>query len=310
MNRSVEKSAIRKTVFLSEEEWVHRSRLHEQRISEVTEPWLEKRSRQEKDPVLDFLFEYYPFRVAQIKRWSPGIGIELEYSGTFPLHSDKELTISSGKAWIDAENVTEKRLRSVRWILDLLVQTSDRKPHFGCFGMHEWAMVYRSDEIRHSQIPLRLPQDEIDRFVESRPLLCTHYDAFRFFTEPARPMNRHQPNRSRFVELEQSGCIHTNMDLYKWAFRLYPLIEGELLADTFLNAVEARRTDMQASPYDASHFGLEPIPIETEEGRKIYLNRQMVIHEKSAPLRLKLIDRCRSILQFASSDQGKEIFPK
>ncbi|TVQ64712.1 MAG: 3-methyladenine DNA glycosylase [Balneolaceae bacterium] len=287
-------------LLLKESDWIERSRLHIARIAAVTDPWLEKRSRQQKDPVLDFLFEYYPFRVSHIKRWSPGIGVKLEHSGTHPLPAGIELTVDGDVAYLDPLNLTEKRIRSFRWILELLEQSARRKPHFGCFGMHEWAMVYRAQEIRHDQIPLRLPADEIARFVESRPLLCTHYDAYRFFTEPAQPMNRHSLNRNSFTDMEQSGCIHTNMDLYKWTFKLSPWIESELIADTFLNAVEARRTDMRASPYDARAFGLEPIPIETEEGRREYLKKQMEIHDRSAPLRKRLILACRDILRQAS----------
>ena len=299
MNRENRNAVVSEYSTVTEAEWFQRSRLHNARVAAVTDPWLEKRSRQQKDPVLDFLFEYYPFRVSRIKRWSPGIGVTLIYSGSSPLPSD-EFTVEKGLAYLDPAKLSPKRRSSVHWILELLEKSAERKPHFGCFGMHEWAMVYKAREIRHDQIPLRLLPEEIDRFVESRPLLCTHYDAFRFFTDPALPMNRHTLSRSRFTEMEQSGCIHTNMDLYKWAFKLSPWIEAELIADTFLNAVEARKIDMRASPYDARVFGLEPIRIETEEGRIEYLKRQMEIHDRSAPLRRRLIESCRTILRFTS----------
>lgn len=300
MSQENQKAVKSEYCTVTETEWCQRSRLHTARVAAVTDPWLEKRSRQQKDPVLDFLFEYYPFRVSRIKRWSPGIGVRLIYSGSSPLPSD-EFTVEKGLAYLDPAKLSPKRRASVRWILELLERSAERKPHFGCFGMHEWAMVYKAGKIRHQQIPLRLSSEEIDRFVESRPLLCTHYDAFRFFTDPAQPMNRHLLSRSRFTEMEQSGCIHTNMDLYKWAFKLSPWIEGELIADTFLNAVAARKIDMQASPYDARAFGLEPIRIETEEGRKEYLKRQMEIHDRSTPLRQRLIESCHAILRFTSS---------
>jgi hypothetical protein len=166
--------------------------------------------------------------------------------------------------------------------------------------MHEWAMVYRAEEVRHDQIPLRLTDDEIAEFVESRPLLCTHYDAFRFFTNKARPLNKNKLSRENFGEMEQPGCVHTNMDLYKWAFKLYPWISSEIIREAFFNAVETRKVDMQASPYDVTEFGLKPIKIETEAGRKEYIERQTEIYENSIPVRKNVIEgyeKCLSLLE-------------
>lgn len=52
------------------------------------------------------------------------------------------------------------------------------------------------------------------RRVEAAPLRCTHYDAFRFFTAPARPRNAVTPTREAAPDLEQGGCLHANMDLH------------------------------------------------------------------------------------------------
>jgi hypothetical protein len=81
--------------------------------------------------------------------------------------------------------------------------------------MHEWAMVYRqpAEEIRHSSWPLRLGADGVAAVVEAAPLRCTHYDAFRFFTAPARPRNAVTPTRETAPDLEQGGCLHANMEL-------------------------------------------------------------------------------------------------
>ena len=50
-------------------------------------------------------------------------------------------------------------------------------------------MVYRlgEDETRHADWPLRLGPDGTDAVVESHRIACSHFDAFRFFTEPAAP---------------------------------------------------------------------------------------------------------------------------
>ena len=281
-------------------EWTDLKRQHELLLDEILTPYLEKRSRQVKDPVLDFLFEYYPYRASHLRRWSPGLGVRLEASHAanpdLPEHS--ELSVEDGYAYLNPDLFPQKRLSSIEWILKLLKQSAGRKPLFGCMGMHEWAMVYRADEVRHNQIPLRLSEEEIAEFVESRPLICTHFDAYRFFTEKAQPMNRHSLSRDKFAEMEQPGCIHTNMDLYKWAYKAYPWISGDTLCKAFLNAVEARKIDMQASPYDATEFGLEPIKIETESGRKEYVEKQTEVYEKSMPIRTQLIREYERILKW------------
>jgi hypothetical protein len=282
---------------LPENEWRNTMESHENELAKLLDPYLKKRSMQQKDPVLDFLFEYYAFRPSHLKRWSPGIGMALEISSTSDLPEISELIVSDQIAFLDPKHFPEKRIKSIRWTLDLLKKSANKKPLFGCFGMHEWAMVYRAGEVRHDQIPFRLSEEEIAEFVESRPLLCTHFDAFRFFTDKAKPMNRNELSRNNFHDMEQPGCLHTNMDLYKWAFKLYPWISSEVIREAFFNAVETRKVDMQASPYDAREFGLEPIMIETEEGRKMYLNKQTEIFERSMPIRQELIDLMEDLLE-------------
>ena len=281
---------------LTENEWRSKLQSHENELAELLDPYLKKRSMQQKDPVLDFLFEYYAFRTSHLKRWSPGIGVSLEISNITELPEVSELTVSDQLAFLDSKYFPKKRIKSLLWTLNLLKESRDKKPLFGCFGMHEWAMVYRAGEVRHDQIPFRLSEEEIAEFVESRPLLCTHFDAFRFFTDKAKPMNRNELSREKFQEMEQPGCLHTNMDLYKWAFKLYPWISSEVIREAFFNAVETREVDMQASPYDAREFGLEPIKIETESGRAEYLERQMEIYKNSKPVREKVIEGYEKVL--------------
>lgn len=249
-----------------------------------------------KDPVLDFLFEYYAFRPSYLKRWSPGINRVLEIDQSDKLPEISELVVSEQRAFLDPQFFPQKRLKSVRWTLRVLKNSADKKPLFGCFGMHEWAMVYKAGEVRHDQIPFRLSEDEIAEFVESRPLLCTHFDAFRFFTDKAKPLNRNDLSRNSFQNMEQPGCLHTNMDLYKWAYKYYPWISSELIRKAFFNALETRKVDMQASPYDAREFGLEPIKIETEAGRKEYLEKQTDIFVRSQPIRKELIEGLQDLL--------------
>lgn len=285
-----------KNELLEESVWKSLMKSHKAELAALLDPYLKKRSMQQKDPVLDFLFEYYAFRPSHLRRWTPGIGVSLEINENPELPEVSELSVSNHLAYLDPNHFPVKRLKSLRWTLDLLKKSTQNKPLFGCFGMHEWAMVYRAGQVRHEQIPFRLSDDEIAEFVESRPLLCTHFDAFRFFTENAKPMNRNELSRENFQDMEQPGCLHTNMDLYKWAFKFYPWLSSELIRKAFLNAVETRKVDMKASPYDAREFGLEPIKIETEEGRKVYLEKQTEIFERSMPIREELIEAMEDLL--------------
>ena len=158
-------------------------------------------------------------------------------------------------------------------------------------------MVYQGGEIRHRECaPLRLPQEEIDQIVASRPICCTHFDAFRFFTPGAMPLNRITPTLHTREDFEQPGCIHANMDLYKWAYKSSPWIGSDLLRDCLFFAIEAREIDMKASPYDLSDYGYAPIRIETASGRREYEGAQHALYLKGLPLRQRLIDALAGIL--------------
>ena len=173
-----------------------------------------------------------------------------------------------------------------------------RPAFFGCYGLHEWAMVYRQtpDEVRHNAWPLRFAPAELAQFVEGTAVCCSHFDAFRFFTAPARPLNKLQPSRADASQLEQRGCLHANMDLYKWAFKLAPFTPAELIADCFELARDIREVDMRASPYDLRGLGFAPIAIETAAGRADYEQHQRAFTTRGEPLRAGLIALCDQLL--------------
>ncbi len=83
------------------------------------------------------------------------------------------------------------------------------------------------------------------------------------------------------------------MDCYKWALKLGPLVPGELLLNCLDLAREIRRTDMQASPYDVTGVGLEPVAIETPEGKAEYVRRQRAFAARANALRGRLLAVCR-----------------
>jgi hypothetical protein len=151
-------------------------------------------------------------------------------------------------------------------------------------------MVYRQAEARrHDAWPLRLEPAEIAKMIEERGVRCSHFDAFRFFTPAARPLNLLQPSRDRQHALEQPGCLHANMDLYKWSYKLTPLVGSATVVDCFELARDIRTLDMRASPYDLSDLRYEPVRIETPEGRAAYAVAQKAFAERAAPLRSRLL---------------------
>ncbi len=285
---------------LSDAEWRKRAAAHRARAERRTLPARRRRDHGEPHPVEDFLFQYYPYPFVLLENWQPGCGVALEWSAAespaLRMFSERHYSERDGFLFADPERLSRKERERLRWILELLTATRDRAPNFACHGLHEWAMVYRGKEVRHGKTtPLRLPQAEIDALVESRAICCSHHDAFRFFAGEARPMNRLQPTLESRISLEQPGCVHANMDLYKWAAKSMPWIGTELLLDCFELAVELRDLDMRASPYDLSVWGREPVRIETVEGRRIYEMEQRRLAEAAVPLRERLIARLARI---------------
>src|SRR5204863_7765690 len=57
---------------LQPEEWLARQSAHETRVRAWTDPHQARSARGEKHPVYDFLFTYYAFRPAWLRRWHPG----------------------------------------------------------------------------------------------------------------------------------------------------------------------------------------------------------------------------------------------
>ncbi|WP_245673245.1 3-methyladenine DNA glycosylase [Nocardia lijiangensis] len=190
-----------------------------------------------------------------------------------------------------------RRRDTIEFVANLLRATASRPAQLSCFGLHEWAMVYRTDDVRHRQVPLRLGSTGTDAVVEAMSLRCTHFDAFRFFTPEAVGRNAQPLTRADQVTREQPGCLHANMDLYKWSFKLVPLVSSQLLLECFELACDARELDMRASPYDLGEYDYTPIPIETPSGRAEYVRRQAELAERAAALRGALLATCEKLLE-------------
>jgi hypothetical protein len=290
-----------RVISLSATEWSQRRAAHAARVG----PWVADRvSRSQyavKHPVHDFLFEYYSFRPAHLARWSPGFGVVCE--GMTPEACDWAEWFDCGESGmtLNPGRFKPRRRAYLDWAVTFLRTTAEREPAFHCFGLHEWAMAYRTTDVRHSRVPLRLSHASVDAVVESQPIRCTHYDAFRFFTPAAAPLNRTPLTRATTTDHDQPGCIHANMDLYKFAFHVAPFLPAELTADAFELACAARSVDMRASPYDLRAFGYEPIPIETRDGRDEYVAAQKAIASIARPVRLRLLAAYESLRDAVNS---------
>ena len=352
---------------LPEAEWRALEAAHQARADAFTSGWRERAGTAVTHPVDDFLFTYYPLRPGLLRRWHPGTGVVLEGASDEPRASWKWYVSEGGTDSSAASSSTQHPAgisvnaaafaaaneRSIRFIVSLLSATAARPANLACFGLHEWAMVYRADEPgaqptdaepaaqaatqpadaqpaatqpaaqpgpaqsaatqpqanattqpqthpttptptptgggRRHDVPLRLGQAATDAVVEAHRISCSHFDAFRFFTPDAIPLNRLQPTRESQPQLEQPGCLHAGMDVYKWATKLGPIVPGELLLDCFELARDIRQLDMRASPYDLGDWGYAPVPIETAEGKAFYAREQRGFAERGNVLRERLV---------------------
>ena len=281
---------------LAPDDWRPRQAAHEARVDAWTGPHVSRRRAGVAHPVEDFLFTYYAHRPSALRRWHPGAGVALAGAEEHALL--KGYGAVPGGTAVTASYVDSQR-ELVRATRTLLAATAGRPASHGCFGLHEWAMVYRlpQDQVRHAALPLRLGAEGTDRVVEGHRVACSHFDAYRFFTEEARPLNSLRPAAAVRPAFEHPGCLHAGMDLYKHAARLSPMVPSELVADCFALARELRDLDMRASPYDLSALGLEPVRIETAEGKQAYVAAQRSFTERAAPLRRRLLAACDRLLE-------------
>ena len=289
------RNLVRNTV-LSRHEWLEHSDTHRQIVEPWVAPRLARRSLGQAHPVDDFLFEYYPVSANKLMTWHPGFGVSLEANEDdvelFP-QSIYELVdgcISIRESWI-----AQRKERATQTHAFLKI-TGQRPARTGCFGLHEWAMVLGPDEVRHSSWKLRLTQEEIRATIDDVGLKCTHFDAFRFFTPVARPLNPIQLTRTDQIEYDQPGCLHANMDLYKYAQKFAPIVGSTLVRETFALAREIRTVDMQVAPYDLADLGVEPIRVETPEGRTEFARQQLDFSQRAVALRQQLVDALEPLL--------------
>ncbi|MCB1208257.1 MAG: hypothetical protein KDK97_02965 [Verrucomicrobiales bacterium] len=284
------------------DEWMRRLIAHRARVAERAEAFVDRRSRGLKHPVHDFLFTYYSFSPAKLMRWVPPMGVVLEGVAEtdlddFDWRDRREVVYAEGRLHT-VESMPPGAVKLAGWVAELCDRIASRPVRARCYGLHEWAMVLdqKVEEVRHQGYELRMSPEDLAVFVRSQAVCCTHYDAFRFFTPVARPLNAFAPTLETRLDMEQAGCLHANMDLYKWSYKLWPWVGSDLVGQCFELAVGARELDMRASPYELRHLGYDPIRIETPEGREVYEQAQRDLSARTAPLRMALRDACNRLL--------------
>jgi len=267
---------------------------HRAKVLPWITPRLERRSRHESHPVDDFLFEYYPISTNKLLNWHPGFGLSLAADESefedFPSGSYEffENRIQIRREWL------MKNQNSMCELVTFLQSTQERSIRSGCFGLHEWAMVLGTQDVRHEKWKLRLSQDQIRATIDEVGLRCTHFDAFRFFTPIAAPLNPLQLTPVDRNAVEQPGCLHANMDLYKFAQRFAPIVGSEIVRRAFALAKEIRNVDMQTAPYDLADLDVKPIPVETQAGRDEFARLQIGFAKRAQLLRTRIIEALKS----------------
>lgn len=298
-------------VLLPERLWRERERRHHETVDALTKDHLHRRRRGTPHPVVDFLFTYYRTSVGTVRRWHPGPGVILENAHHEPRarwrHYRRETLHGRTGLIVDPDSVVSRGGPRLRRSRDVVEATASRPGATGCFGLHEWAMLYRTraDDLRHGSVPLRISHEKIDEVVRGSRLRCTHFDAFRFFTEPARPLNELPLSRGDQVAHEQPACLHAGMDIYAYTAALEAGAPGELLLDALRAAFSAREIDMRSSPYDLSEWGLAPIPVETPRGRAEFVEFQREWVTRTQALRaryLRAVDRLDALSGASGSE--------
>ncbi|HRD54938.1 MAG TPA: hypothetical protein PLC42_00930, partial [Parachlamydiaceae bacterium] len=182
-------------MLLELEDWTFLAKNLNSQVSPIADSFLKRRGFQIKHPVHDFLFTYYTFSPTKLKQWVPALGQKILMTPT-ALQEYSWLAASWFKSdqnilELDQKRIQKSTLKAAAFVYELSENILKQPPRFNCFGLHEWAMVYKLsvDDLRHQGYPLRLKENDLAAFVESQNICCSHYDAYRFFTKEARPLN-------------------------------------------------------------------------------------------------------------------------
>jgi hypothetical protein len=114
------------------------------RVEAFVAPHVKRAHAGEPHPVWDFLFSYYSLRPRQLRCWHPGYGVLLAGGEASRRYRGRRgYTVDSCGVTV-CETYLRSRLDTISFIARLLRDTTRRPAQLNCFGLHEWAMVYRS----------------------------------------------------------------------------------------------------------------------------------------------------------------------
>ena len=262
------------TTVLAERDWRARAEAHEQRVDRWITPHLERRRLGVAHPVEDFLFTYYSYRPASLRRWHPGLGVELE-GDVSAFEGRRGYAVRAGRAAVDME-LAGGRADRITWIRDLLAATASRPAMLGCFGLHEWAMVYGQspDGIRHAAYPLRarrrLQPTRSWRRTGSRARTSTPFGSSP--SRPVRSTSRSPPGRRSNTSTNRAACTP------RWTSTSGPTSSRRSPAGWWPTAsrwpARSGRSTCRRRPTTSAHPRGRADPIETPEGKQRYVAHQ------------------------------------
>ena len=122
---------------LTRAQWTDRMKRHEQRAREWIDPHLQRRSRGEKHPIWDFLFDYYSIRPSRVLRWHPGLDATLIDATDAPHTHWRDYTVKQdGTVCADVDSFLSHRGNAMDKVLTLLRASEDNRAQFDLSLIH------------------------------------------------------------------------------------------------------------------------------------------------------------------------------
>ena len=224
------------------------SRRTRERVDRLLAEHLARRARGETHPVEDFLHAYYSFSPGRLRRWHPGPGVVLAGAAGMPraswrFYRDRRRRGGPRRRGVPRGAGRHGRLRAgpphgdPRPARDRRLLRPPRVGHGLPAGTGAGAAYRAAPAARPRTAPTPSSTATRSGAATTTPSASS----------PARRGRATACSRPATVQvaLEQPGCLHAGMDVYKWAYKLTPAIPSELVADAFELARDIRVLDMQ-----------------------------------------------------------------
>ena len=206
---------------LAEEVWRARRTAHERRVDELDHAAPRTAAARREAPVEDFLFDYYSYRPGQLRRWHPGAGVTLSGESAHEYLRQPGYVETPDGITLDVDAFLARRGDTVRWVHDLLRRTAERPATSAVSACTSGRWSKAASRRRTAQrlaTTSHAREAGRDRRGARRPVQPLR--RVPFLHRAGAAANVLRPARETQHELEQGGCLHANMDLYKWAYKL------------------------------------------------------------------------------------------